>query len=139
MLLLRFGGIFASLFRENFAISRPWHCVRWCAARCRRPWATAAGSAPSGGSGHAGETETSMVMAMRPELVRTDQLDEDGEREGMRAPGAASYYRFDQRTRPGGVGDPRPATAEKGEALLDASADEVAETVRQIRALKPFG
>ena len=91
------------------------------------------------GSGHAGETETSMVLAMRPELVRTDQLDKDGEREGMRAPGAASYSRFDQRTRHGGVGDPRPATAEKGEALLDASADEVAETVRQIRALKPFG
>ena len=90
------------------------------------------------GSGHAGETETSMVLAMRPELVRTDQLDKDGEREGMRASGAASYYRFDQRTRHGGVGDPRPATAEKGEALLDASADEVAETVRQIRALKPF-
>ena len=91
------------------------------------------------GSGHAGETETSRVRAMRPELVRTDQLDKDGEREGMRGPGAASYYRFDQRTRHGGVGDPRPATAEKGEALLDASADEVAETVRQIRALKPFG
>ena len=90
------------------------------------------------GSGHAGETETSMVLAMRPELVRTDQLDKDGEREGMRVPGASSYYRFDQRTRHGGVGDPRPATAEKGEALLDASADEVAETVRQIRALKPF-
>ena len=109
-------------------------------------WAWAAGERldqirelGGGGSGHAGETETSMVMAMRPELVRTDQLDKDGEREGMRAPGAASYHRFDQRTRHGGVGDPRPATAEKGEALLDASADEVAETVRQIRTLKPFG
>jgi creatinine amidohydrolase len=91
------------------------------------------------GSGHAGETETSMVMAMRPDLVRADQLDADGERDGMRVPGVASYYRFDQRTRHGGVGDPRSATAEKGEALLDASADEVAEHVRQIRALKPFG
>ena len=37
------------------------------------------------------------------------------------------------------IGNPMRATAEKGEALLDASADEVAETVRQIRALKPFG
>jgi creatinine amidohydrolase len=109
-------------------------------------WAWAAGDKldqirelGGGGSGHAGETETSMVMAMRPDLVRTDQLDADGEREGMRVPGVASYYRFDQRTRHGGVGDPRPSTAEKGQALLDASADEVAAHVREIRALKPFG
>ena len=91
-----------------------------------------------GGSGHAGETETSMVLAMRPDLVRTDRLDPDGEREGMRVPGVAAYHRFDQRTQHGGVGDPRPSTAEQGQALLDASADEVAEAVRQIRELKPF-
>ena len=46
---------------------------------------------------------------------------------------------YDQRTRHGGVGDPRPSTAEKGQALLDASADEVAAQVREIRALTPFG
>jgi creatinine amidohydrolase/Fe(II)-dependent formamide hydrolase-like protein len=50
----------------------------------------------------------------------------------------SSYHRFDQRTRHGGVGDPRPATAEKGERMLDASADEIAEQVLAIRALKPF-
>ena len=80
-----------------------------------------------------------MVMAMRPDLVRTDRLDADGEREGMRVPGLASYHRFDQRTRHGGVGDPRPATAEKGERMLDASADEVAAQITEIRALQPFG
>ena len=56
----------------------------------------------------------------------------------MRVPGVAAYHRFDQRMQHGGVGDPRPATAEQGQALLDASADEVAEAVRQIRELKPF-
>ncbi len=91
------------------------------------------------GSGHAGETETSMVLAMRPDLVRADQLDADGEKEGMRVPGVASYHRFDQRTQHGGVGDPRPATAQKGERLLQASAEEVAAHVKQIRALRPFG
>lgn len=90
------------------------------------------------GSGHSGETETSMIMAIRPDLVRTDRLDADGEREGMRVPGVASYHRFDQRTRHGGVGDPRTATAEKGERMLDASADEIAAQIRQIRALRPF-
>ena len=57
----------------------------------------------------------------------------------MRVPGLASYHRFDQRTRHGGVGDPRPATAEKGERMLDASADEVAAQITEIRALQPFG
>ena len=43
-----------------------------------------------------------------------------------------------QRTRHGGVGDPRTATAEKGERLLAASAAEVAATVLDIRQLTPF-
>ena len=41
----------------------------------------------SAGSGHAGETETCMIMAIDPSLVRTDRLDPDGERDGMRVPG----------------------------------------------------
>ena len=90
------------------------------------------------GSGHSGETETSMIMAIRPDLVKEDRLDPDGERDGMRASGASSYHRFDQRTRHGGVGDPRTATAEKGERLLAASAAEVAATVLDIRQLTPF-
>ena len=91
------------------------------------------------GSGHAGETETSMVLALRPDLVRMDKLDADGEREGMRVPGVASYHRFDKRTQHGGVGDPRPATAAKGERLLQASAEEVAAHIKEISALQPFG
>ena len=91
-----------------------------------------------GGSGHAGETETSMIMAIRPDLVRTDRLDADGERDGMRVSGVASYHRFDQRTEHGGGGDPRPATAETGERIFDASADEIADHVREILALRPF-
>lgn len=90
------------------------------------------------GSGHSGETETSMILAIRPELVKVDELDADGERPGMGVPGVASYHRFDQRTTHGGVGDPRPATAEKGEMMLQASADEVAAHVLEIRALRPF-
>jgi creatinine amidohydrolase len=87
------------------------------------------------GSGHSGETETSMILALRPELVKTDRLDPDGDRDQPHVPGLATYRRFDQRTKHGGVGDPRPATAEKGERMLDASADEIAEQVRQIREL----
>ena len=109
-------------------------------------WAWASGGAldkirelGSAGSGHAGETETCMIMAINPSLVRTDRLDPDGEREGMRVEGMSSYHRVDQRTRHGGVGDPRPATAERGERMLDASADEIAAQIKQVRALRPFG
>ena len=80
-----------------------------------------------------------MIMAIRPDLVRTDRLDADGEREGMRVAGVSSYNRFDQRTQHGGVGDPRPATAEKGERMLDASAEEIAAQILEIRALRPLG
>lgn len=90
------------------------------------------------GSGHAGETETSMMLAIRPDLVRTDRLDADGEKDGMRVPGVSGYHRFDQRTRHGGVGDPRPSTAAKGEAMLEACAAEVARDVLAIRKLRPF-
>ena len=88
------------------------------------------------GSGHSGESETSMILALRPDLVQTDRLDADGDGDRPQVPGLGSYLRFDQRTQHGGVGDPRPATAEKGERMLDASAAEVAEQVRQIRELK---
>jgi creatinine amidohydrolase len=109
-------------------------------------WAWASGDALNeirtlggAGSGHAGETETAMMLAIRPDLVQTDQLDADGERDGMRVPGVASYHRFDQRTEHGGVGDPRPASAEMGEALLEASAEEAVRDVLAIRKLRPFG
>ena len=109
-------------------------------------WAWASGGKLNGirtlggdGSGHAGETETAMMLTIRPDLVQTDQLDPDGERDGKRVPGVASYHRFDQRTKHGGVGDPRPATAERGEALLEASAEEVARDILAIRKLTPFG
>ena len=86
------------------------------------------------GSGHSGETETSMILAMRPELVKTDLLDPDGDRDRPQGPGLAVYKRFDQRTKHGGVGDPRTASAEKGEKMLDASADELAELIPGIRS-----
>ena len=77
-----------------------------------------------------------MILAMRPELVKMDLLDPDGDRDRPRDPGLSMYKRFDQRTKHGGVGDPRPATAEKGEKMLDASADELAELIPGIRSGK---
>jgi creatinine amidohydrolase len=72
---------------------------------------------------HAGELETSMVLAHYPELVALEKAD----------PGATASSRFEAVNRGwieitrawhllttnSGAGDPRPATAEKGRALTD--------------------
>mgnify|MGYP003310000885 FL=1 len=91
------------------------------------------------GSGHGGETETSMILALRPELVHTDLLDPDREDPRTKVEGAGSYLRFDQLTAHGGNGDPTTATAEKGQCFFEVCSKEVAETVVAVRAARPFG
>ena len=79
---------------------------------------------------HAGELETSMILAHHPDLVEPDRAD----------PGAVAPTRFEavnrgwvEITRPwhllttnSGAGDPRPATAAKGEALTELVVDRIA-------------
>jgi len=81
---------------------------------------------------HADEMETSLIMYLRPELVRS--LDEAG-------PGSAKEYRikalreewawaerqWSQVTEDTGVGDPRQATAEKGKAYFEAVTKKVSQ------------
>lgn len=79
---------------------------------------------------HAGEAETSMMMALEPDLVDTADLGslatERGK--GFLSAGRASYrWRpFAHITRNGLSGNPARANAEKGEALLEASAAAIA-------------
>lgn len=81
---------------------------------------------------HADEMETSLVMYLRPELVRP--LDEAGD-------GSAKEYRikalsenwawaerqWSQVTEDTGVGNPKKATAEKGKAYFEAVTEKVSE------------
>lgn len=79
---------------------------------------------------HAGEAETSMMLALEEALVDTSDLDslatERGR--GFLHAGKASYrWRpFQHMTANGVSGIPAKATAEKGEKLLDASAEAIA-------------
>ena len=79
---------------------------------------------------HACEAETSMVMALRPELVDTSRLDEakclDPGRSAGQAQAVHSPMKFEERTPTGTIGDPTAASAEKGEKLLEAAAAAVA-------------
>lgn len=84
---------------------------------------------------HACEAETSMVLALKPELV---DMSKAAEAVGPTAPelpdiiGTTAAHRwlsFRSRTSHGAIGDPRAASAEKGERLLQAAADAVAALV----------
>jgi creatinine amidohydrolase len=83
---------------------------------------------------HACEAETSVMLALAPELVRTDLL-EAAANQGPGAvasrPALSRFWSFAERAPGSGVrGDPRPATAAKGEALLAAMAEALAAAMR---------
>jgi len=76
---------------------------------------------------HACEAETSMMMAIAPDLVDSSRFNEaacpDPRDEGNDAVDASYRWRsFADRTQLGALGDPRVASAEKGEQLLDTAA-----------------
>jgi creatinine amidohydrolase len=79
---------------------------------------------------HACEAETSMVMALRPELVDESQFEAARCIEAGRLAGQAqalhSAMKFEERTPSGAIGDPTAASAAKGEKLLEAAATAVA-------------
>ena len=80
---------------------------------------------------HACEAETSMVLALRPELVDPSCFAEARFAEGKSPGGAAYRWRsFAARTASGVIGDPTAASAEKGERLLEAAAAALADLLR---------
>ncbi|MEE3263233.1 MAG: creatininase family protein, partial [Candidatus Latescibacterota bacterium] len=86
------------------------------------------------GSGHAGEMETSMMLVIRPDLVKADRPGLDGIHPESRHGGlVAQFQRMDERTRVGVHGDPSFGTAEKGEQMLEAVVDGLVEVVSDIR------
>lgn len=89
--------------------------------------------------GHAGESETSKIMVIRPDLVHLDQLRDDGE--GM--PQGRLQFLRDMGINTGigwyadhpthYRGDGGPAAAEKGDRLLAARARALARAIRLIK------
>jgi creatinine amidohydrolase len=89
--------------------------------------------------GHAGEHETSEILAIRPDLVRLDRAPADGEGlplDRLKTLNDAGVYTgiwwyADHPTHY--RGDGRPATAEKGHRLLDTYAQALARAVAAIK------
>jgi creatinine amidohydrolase len=83
--------------------------------------------------GHACEFETSMVMALRPELVRREELKNDDTRYKDNAlRGLYVAEDMSQCTQQGSVGYSELATPEKGQAFLNAAVTRTCEVVQAL-------
>jgi creatinine amidohydrolase len=82
--------------------------------------------------GHACEFETSMMLALRPDLVRREQVKDDPLAEDLLLSGLYLAEDMHQRTDHGAVGFPELATAEKGRAFLNAAVERTVEVVETL-------
>jgi creatinine amidohydrolase len=96
----------------------------------------------TGGMGHACELETSLVMAASPGLVRADKIKPDGRwpvppflGKDMLDPGRVTMARsFHEISKSGPVGDPRSASAEKGQRFFAAIVGELVRVIESIES-----
>jgi creatinine amidohydrolase len=79
---------------------------------------------------HACEAETSLVMALRPDLVRRDKLRDDGLVPDP--PVKFGVHSFDEVTEEGVLGYATYATPEKGKAILEAAVEGVLTELRAV-------
>ena len=82
--------------------------------------------------GHACEFETSMMLALRPDLVRREQIKDDPPTDEAGLRGLYVSEDMWQRTDHGCVGYPQRASAEKGRAFLNAAIERTAEVVQAL-------
>jgi creatinine amidohydrolase len=87
---------------------------------------------PRKSMGHACEFETSMVMALRPELVRRDEIKNDPPPTEPALRGLYLSEDMKQRTQRGAVGYPELGTPEKGRQFLNAAIDRAVEVIQTL-------
>jgi creatinine amidohydrolase len=87
---------------------------------------------PRKNMGHACEFETSMVLALRPELVRKSEIKNDPPPSEPAIRGLYVAEDMKQRTDHGCVGYPELASAEKGRRFIDAAVARTAEVVQAL-------
>jgi creatinine amidohydrolase len=97
---------------------------------------------PIGGMGHACELETSILLALSPASVRIDRMEAGGLNRGTQFAGADMFevgsisisWPFDKLSPHGGLGDPKPASAEKGERILRAVVSKLVLVVKEMQS-----
>lgn len=115
------------------------HCLLTGASYWELAQAELAGLAegPRKVMGHACEFETSMILALRPELVKQEEIRDDGLPEDPRLRGLFTAEDMAQRTHRGVVGYPEKASADKGRRMLEAAIARGLEVVQALLA-KPL-
>ncbi|RLT07651.1 MAG: creatininase family protein [Planctomycetota bacterium] len=93
---------------------------------------------PRTSMGHACELETSMMMALRPELVCLEEIEDDPDMTPAAVKSIFWTRDFGRRTDHGAVGYPSFATAQKGQKMLEAAIGAVTRVSRGILEL-PLG
>ncbi|PDQ35051.1 MAG: hypothetical protein B5766_07960 [Candidatus Lumbricidophila eiseniae] len=81
--------------------------------------------------GHADIIETSILLAKHPELVAMERAEDDGYGDGIGLH-IATTEGIPERSRHGGVGDPRGATVTRGHEFFDAAVRGAADLVTRI-------
>jgi creatinine amidohydrolase len=85
--------------------------------------------------GHAGELNTSVMLHLRPELVRMDNIARHPSAGSPEPGGVARPYSFRTVAPMAVVGDPALGTAEKGERIVELALDRMAEYLATAGAL----
>ncbi len=85
--------------------------------------------------GHACEIETSMILHLRPDLVRREQIRDDPDETPSSLRGLFRARDFGRRTDHGAVGYPEKADGARGKSMLDAIIAKVTATVEQTLAI----
>lgn len=94
------------------------HCERKMAEVMEGPWKLMS---------HACEAESSVILHLRPELVRRDKLRDDGLVGEPQIRGMIHF--FEEMTEQGSLGFATLATAEKGKAIFDAAVEGVVQDI----------
>ena len=89
--------------------------------------------------GHACEIETSMIMHLRPDLVRTSLINDDPDETPDSLKGLFWARDFGRRTAHGAVGYPEKADAARGKAMLEAAVKKVTEVVESVLTIESAG
>jgi len=93
---------------------------------------------PDGRIGHGGEAETSILLSVAPQAVRSDLILPPDERPRPAAPFFRAWYQ-DEYSPNGHSDDARAATEEKGRRLVSAAVEGAVSAMERFFAYKPVG
>ncbi len=136
------GGVLLESLGESFPGARLAFTSWWQAAAASLRELSESGP---GGTGHACEFETSLMLHLHPKLVRADKIAAGtnqptfdwAEADMLRGSPVRLHRSFSQMTTNGVFGNPRLASAAKGKAILEAVVEALAPVIKDLSQTGP--